>query len=198
VARCPYCDYPLSEDRERLGARCPRCHDPLYEPAGRIPRLARAGEASCPVHAGMESVGECARCGEQVCEACRTRWRSQILCAACVDRAMQTHEATPEQARAHRRQAERAVQLGGGAWVPSAIALGVLLLAGSQPPVVLMLVVFLVLAADVLVAALGVGQAVAALQTRGERNGLAGVGLVLGGLYIGVMLGLGTMFFWQS
>jgi hypothetical protein len=198
VARCPSCDYPLSEDRERLGARCSHCHDPLYEPAGRIPRIARAGEASCPVHAGMESVGECARCGEQICEVCRTRWRSQILCAACVDRAMQTHEATPEQARAHRREAERALLLGGGAWLPSAIAFGVLSLAGSQPPVLLMFVVFLVIAADVLVAAVGVGQAVAALLVRGERNAVARVGLVLGGLYIGVVLGVGTMFFWQS
>jgi hypothetical protein len=111
---------------------------------------------------------------------------------------MQTHEATPEQARAHRRQAERALLLGGGAWLPSAAALGALLLAGRSPPVLLTFAVFLVLAIDVLVAALGVGQAVAALHTRGERNALAGAGLVLGGLYIGVMLGVGTLFFWQS
>jgi hypothetical protein len=146
----------------------------------------------------MESVGQCARCGEEVCEVCRTRWRSQILCAACVDQAMQTHEATPEQARAHRRQAERALLLGAGAWLPSATALGVLHLAGSQPPVLLTFGMLLVLAADVLVAALGVGQAVAALQTRGEKGRMAGLGLVLGGLYIGAMLGAGTMFFWQS
>jgi hypothetical protein len=146
----------------------------------------------------MESVGQCARCGEQICEVCRTRWRGRILCAACVDQAMQTHEATPEQARTHRRQAERALLLGGGAWLPSAVALGVLVLAGSQPPVLLTFAVFLILAADVLVAAVGVGQAVAALYTGGERSKLAGTGLLLGGLYIGAMLGVGTMFFWQS
>ncbi len=111
---------------------------------------------------------------------------------------MQTHEATPEQARTHRRQAERALLLGGGAWLPSAAALGALVLAGSQPPVMLTFAVFLILAADVLVAAVGVGQAVAALYTGGERSKLAGTGLLLGGLYIGAMLGVGTMFFWQS
>ncbi len=150
------------------GRRCPSCHDPLYEPAGRFPRLARPGEAECLVHAGMESVGMCFRCGEQVCEVCRTRWRGQILCANCVDRAMQTHEATPEQARSHRRQALRALLLGSGAWLPGLVGLGVLHLAGSQPPVLLTFVVLLILAADVLVAALGVGHAVAALHVRGE------------------------------
>jgi hypothetical protein len=198
MARCPSCDYPLTEERERLGARCPRCHDPLYEPAGRISRLARPGESACGTHGGMESVGQCARCGEQVCEVCRTRWRGRILCTACVGQAMQTHEATPEHARAHRRQAERALLLGGGAWLPSLVALGALALTGGQPPVLLTFAVFLILAADVLVAAVGVGQAVAALYTGGEMYKLAGTGLLLGGLYIGVMLGVGTMFLWQS
>ena len=36
MARCPSCEYPLPDDRERLGARCLGCRDPLYEPAGRI------------------------------------------------------------------------------------------------------------------------------------------------------------------
>ena len=58
--------------------------------------------------------------------------------------------------------------------------------------------VLLVLAANVLVAALGVGQAVAALHAGGEKSRMAGLGLVLGGLYIAVMLGVGVMFFWQS
>src|SRR5258708_31449056 len=146
MARCHSCDYPLPEDRERVGAGCPRCRDPLYEPAGRISRLARPGEASCPVHAGMESVGLCHRCGEQLCEVCRTRWRGHILCAACIDRALQTSEATPEQARANARQARLALWFGGGAWLLSAAALGVLQLAGSQPPVLLTFVVFLTLA----------------------------------------------------
>jgi hypothetical protein len=198
MARCPSCDYPLPDDRERVGARCPRCRDPLYEPAGRIPRPARPGEAACPVHAGIESVGVCLRCGEQVCEVCRTRWRREIVCAACVDRALHTHEATPEQARSHRRQARLALLFGGGAWLPSALALGVLQAAGSQAPVLLTFVAFLIVAGDMLVAALGVGQAVAALRTRGEYMARASLGLLLGGLYVGAGLGAGTLFLWQN
>jgi hypothetical protein len=198
MARCPSCDYPLPDDRERVGARCPSCRDPLYEPASRIARPMRAGEPACSVHPGMESVGLCLRCGEPVCEVCRTRWRGQIVCAACVDRALQTHEATPEQARSHRRAAMRAMFFGGSAWLLSALALGVLHLAGAQAPVLLTFVVFLIVGCDVLLASLGVGQAVAALRTRGENMPQAAIGLLLGGAYVSLMLGVGTLFLWQS
>src|SRR6516162_9238402 len=87
--RCPSCDYPLPADRERLGARCPNCRDPLYEPPGRIGRPAREGEGSCAVHEAVETVGVCARCGNYLCEVCRTQWRGQIVCGACVQRALE-------------------------------------------------------------------------------------------------------------
>ena len=87
MSRCPSCDYPLPADRERLGARCPNCRDPLYEPPGRLGRPAREGEGSCAVHTGVETVGVCARCGNYLCEVCRTQWRGQIICGACVQRA---------------------------------------------------------------------------------------------------------------
>jgi hypothetical protein len=146
----------------------------------------------------MESVGLCFRCGEPLCEVCRTRWRGQILCAACIDRALQTREATPEQARSHARQARWALILGGIVWLAGGAALGILRLAGAQAPVLLTFLVFLVLALNVLVAALGVGQAIAALRTRGESTPLAAAGLLLGGLYVGLLLGVGTLFLWQS
>ena len=56
MARCPSCEYPLPDDRERLGARCPNCRDPLYEPPTRYSRPAREGEAACTAHKGMEAV----------------------------------------------------------------------------------------------------------------------------------------------
>ena len=92
MPRCPHCDYPVPDDRERVGARCPNCHDPLYEPALRFSRRAREGEASCAAHPGMESVSVCARCNQHLCETCRTRWRNVIICAACVDRALASGE----------------------------------------------------------------------------------------------------------
>src|SRR5262249_30995147 len=121
MLRCPSCDYPLPDDRERLGARCPGCRDPLYEPPTRN-RPAREGEGACAVHSGREAVGTCPGCGTSLCAACRTPWRRQTLCAACVDRALEANEAPPEQARAHTRQAVLSLFLGGGAWALSLLA----------------------------------------------------------------------------
>jgi hypothetical protein len=203
MPRCPYCDYPLPDDRERVGARCPRCHDPLYETPERIGRPAREGEGQCAAHPGIETVGTCARCGNYLCEVCRTRWRGQILCAECVNRALESDEATPEQVRAHFRQALLSVLFGVGAWVLSVLALVVVGAAGAagtdSSAVMLLLVLgFLVLAGDTVVAALGVGQAVAALRTRGNHMILATVGLILSGLYVGMFLGLMNLSFWMS
>src|SRR5947209_9972846 len=126
MARCPHCDYPIPDDRERVGARCPSCHDPLYEPAERFSRRAREGEASCALHAHMESVGLCARCGQHLCETCRTRWRGVIVCAACTDQALATSEASSEQGRIHSRQATASALLSGGAWLGGGLAVGLL------------------------------------------------------------------------
>ena len=105
MALCPSCDYPIPDDRERVGARCPNCREPLYEPPERFGRPVREGEGACGVHPECESVGPCGRCGTFMCETCRTKWRDQVLCAACVDRAMESKEAAPEQSRTHLRQA---------------------------------------------------------------------------------------------
>src|SRR5262245_3809058 len=99
MERCATCEYFLPADREATGARCPRCRQPLYEPQGRMARPAREEEASCAAHAGMESVGPCSRCLAPMCETCRTMWRGQLCCPACVDRALAGDEAAPEQER---------------------------------------------------------------------------------------------------
>src|SRR5215469_18778705 len=116
MSRCPSCDSPLPRDRERRGARCPNCLDPLYEPPDRVSRPAREDEGACALHAGRETVGTCGRCGNYFCAVCRTRWRDQVLCAACVERALASREATPEQDRAHARQALLGMLLGSSAW----------------------------------------------------------------------------------
>ncbi len=201
MSRCPSCDYPLPEDRERTGARCSRCRDPLYEPPGRHSRPAREGEGACAVHAGRESVGTCGRCGNYLCAVCRTPWRDRILCPACVERALESREAAPEQARAHARQAVLAVCLGGGAWLLSGLMLALaagLSGATGRPQIGLMLLAGLVLLGDVFPAALGLGQAVAALRTRGNHMILATIGLILSGLYLGAFIGLVTWSVGQS
>jgi hypothetical protein len=198
MPRCPSCDYPLPPDRERLGARCPNCRDPLYEPPGRYGRPARAGEGACAAHPGVEVVGTCARCGNYLCEVCRTRWRDGVLCAACVDRALGSGEAAPEQKRAQLRQVLLSLGLGVAAWAFSFGAFLLAVVASGQKSIGLLVLVLLVFLADMVLAALGLGQAAAALRARGNAMILATVGLVLNGLYLGALLGLFTFSIWQS
>src|SRR5438132_1594934 len=135
MARCPSCEYPLPENRERVGARCPNCRDPLYEPPGRFARPARPGEAACAAHPTNESIGPCGRCGNYLCEVCRTRWRDQVLCAACIERALGSDEATPEQTKASFRQALMSLLFGIASWVIALLAFGgfIAVAASSEP-----------------------------------------------------------------
>jgi hypothetical protein len=187
---CPSCDYPLPSDRERRGARCPKCRDPLYEPPGRVSRPAREGEGACALHAGREAIGTCGRCGNYFCEVCCTRWRNQTLCAACVERALAAREATPEQAHAHFRQALFGLLMGLGAWAVFFLGFLVLVtavLANNNPVLVLLGLMSFISA--MLLAVMGTGHAVAALQTRGQHMILATSALLIGGLFLGVFLG---------
>ena len=206
MALCPSCEYPLPDDRERVGARCPNCRDPLYEPPGRFGRPVREGEGACSVHPECESVGPCGRCGNFMCETCRTRWRDQILCAACVDRVMESKEAAPEQSRTHLRQALMALCMGIGAWVLGVIGFVVAVVAvaasGGRPTVATLVTTGLILMAMFLaggaVSMFGMGQAVAVLRVRGNHMILATIGLVVGALYIGMFIGLFAMSIYNS
>ena len=197
--RCPSCDYPLPHDRERIGARCPNCRDPLYEPPGRVSRPTRADEGACALHAGRETVGTCGRCGNYFCEVCRTRWRDQILCAACVERALASHEATPEQARAHFRQALLGLLDGLGAWGGLILGelLGVVALAVNKN-ILLLLLALVVILGSALLGVVGIGQATAALRTRGHHMIMATSGLIVSGLFLGAFIGIYIFRLWFS
>lgn len=202
MARCPSCDYPLPDNRERLGARCPNCRNPLYEPAGNPVRKAREGEAACAAHPGNESVGTCSRCGNYLCDVCRSRWREQVVCAACVSRFLEAREAVPEQARASLRRALVSLGLGIGAWVLCLLGalVGGLVAAAGGPNAMLIavLLVFAVLLGASVVALLGIGQAAAVLRARGSHMILATIGLILGGLYVGLLVGMFALNLWQT
>ena len=203
---CPSCEYPIHDERERVGARCPSCRDPLYEPPGRFGRPVREGEGACSVHPECESVGPCARCGNFMCETCRTKWRDQIICAACVNRAMESREAAPEQSMTHLRQAIMALGMGVGAWVLGIVGLVVAVIvvaaSGGQPTMTAAAVAGLVMIGMFLaagaVAMLGMGQAVAVLRARGSHMILATIGLVVGGLFVGLFIGLFAVFIYLN
>ncbi len=198
MARCPSCEYPLPENRERVGARCPSCRDPLYEPPGRFPRAAREGEATCAAHPRNESIGPCGRCGNYLCEVCRTRWRDQVLCATCVERALGSDEATPEQAKAAYRQALMSLLFGAGSWILAVLVLllFIALLTSVDAQIAAGLFV-LGLVAAAAPAVFSIGQAVTVLRARGNHMILATIGLMLGGVYIGTIMGLFVLVVWQ-
>ncbi len=199
MSRCPSCDYPLPADRERLGARCPNCRDPLYEPPGRIGRPAREGEGSCAVHTGVETVGVCARCGNYLCEVCRTQWRGQIICGACVQRALETKEASPEAARQSFVQAMLGLGMGIGAWVltPLGILIASVGMVMGVAGIVLMLGGLLIVAVAVALSVFGVGNSISVLRIRGGSMILAVVGLLICSLHIGTFIGMAVMNIWE-
>src|SRR5260370_26620982 len=190
MAGCPSCEYPLPENRERVGARCPSCRDPLYEPPGRLARVAREGEATCAAHPKNESLGPCGRCGNYLCEVCRTRWRDQVLCAACVERALCSDEATPEQAKAAFRQALMALLFGIGTWVLALLAflVFIVLVASSEPSLIVIGLFVYSLIAAACPAVFSIGQGVTVLRARGNHMIMATIGLMLSGRYIVTIL----------
>jgi hypothetical protein len=197
MARCPTCEYPLPNDRERLGARCPNCRNPLYEAVGRWTRPARPDEAACVAHPDCEAVGACLRCGASVCETCRSPWRGQILCVTCVERAYANGEAESTTGRVLTKHALAALLFGCLAWLLSGLFYYSLRHADASPSLgMLMLQPLLGLTAG-LMALFGVGLGGSALRTRGEHVPLATTGLALSGLLLGALLGLVTFTLWQ-
>ncbi len=200
MARCDSCDYPIPDDRDRAGARCTSCHAPLYEPPTRVARPAKPDEPVCARHVGLESVGMCARCKQHLCETCRTRWRTQILCAGCVERAFSGGEASPAEAQASSRQSLAAACFAGGAWAGGALAAALMSrapAAGESAPIFLLASIVL-MGLFALPAAVAMGQAAAALRGRTEQPALATAGFVLGGLYVAALIGMGGLALWQG
>jgi len=171
MMRCPECRERLPDDPDRSGARCPVCRESLYdEPPPR--RRGADDDGRCPVHPDNPALGTCGRCGNYLCETCRTRWRGRWLCAACVDRALEHKEAAPAEAGAHLRQALLALGLGVTSGMGLVMLGGLTILSSPLPAVV------------------GVGQGAAAIRARGDHMILATIGLVLSGLNVGVFIGM--------
>ncbi len=205
MPRCPTCGCPLPEDRDRAGARCPHCREPLYQRPGRVPREVRPGEAACTVHPGSVSVGTCGRCGNFLCETCRTRWADHVLCTACVERALRGGGAGPGGDRSHFRRAAFGLAGGIGGWVLTGLAAGGAAAvaaankgepAGDAASFFLGLLVLTLITAAGVLSLVGLGQSAAALRTRGDNMILATLGLLLSGTHVGALVGLFLFEIW--
>src|SRR5579884_2742027 len=171
--RCRHCRSRIREDEDTAGARCPRCLEPLFE-RPRVPEPAQAGgdadEGVCALHPHNRSVSTCRRCGNYMCPVCWTRWHGLAICTACVERALESREAAPEEARRHLRQAILALVFGLAAWAMVGLSLLIALMfaRGGMNLGLAGLLGILVMVSP-LVGALGIGQGAAAIRTRGDH-----------------------------
>jgi hypothetical protein len=188
MMRCPECRERLPDDPDRYGARCPACREPLYDQPP--PRRRRDEDGRCPVHPDNPALGTCGRCGNYLCDTCRTGWRNRWLCAACVDLALERKEAGPAEAGAHLRQALLALGLGVTSWAIFLVAILIATAAMTGGGMGLVMLAGLIILASPLPAVVGVGQGAAAIRARGDHMILATIGLVLSGLNVGVFIGL--------
>src|SRR6266851_3591312 len=195
MPRCRHCRSPLRRDPEEIGARCPRCREPLFEQRANYERVedgaASAGNL-CAVHRRNPAQSTCQRCGNYMCQVCRTRFRARSLCTACVDRVLESQEATPQDGRAHFWQAILAIISGVAGWAITLfglILIGVGVESDSMP---LVGVGGLVILASPVTAIAGVGLGASAIRTRGNHMIMATIGLLLSAFQIGVIIGLTT------
>lgn len=198
--RCFSCHQPVPLEDEQIDSRCPRCRQPLYEDPRESKVMPAQGDSNrCTVHEQNAAIGPCSRCGNFMCPLCRTSWQSQPICLTCVNRALESKDQTPTEARAHLRQAILSVLLGGAAWLVGLLCFAMLMAgAADGPNLGLMVLGFFGLLATPLPALLGVGQGAAAIRARGNHMILATIGLFLSGLHTGVCLGLLAFALWQN
>jgi len=195
MPRCRHCRTLLRRDAEDIGARCPRCHEPLFEQIG-SPEQVVEGEVPsgnlCALHRRNLARGTCQRCGNYLCQVCRTRLRGQTLCPACVERLLESQDATPQDARAHLWQAILAIVFGVAGWAIT--LLGFIMVGAGVSSDSMLLIGFggLIMLASPVAAILGVGQGAAAIRARGDHMIIATIGLLLSAFQIAAIVGLVT------
>lgn len=193
MVECRHCGEFVRGQREQIGSRCPRCREPLFERAGGPPLISEQPpeHGVCARHAANIAIGTCKKCGSLYCPACRTRWQDRVLCLACVERILAGEMVEPEQQREHGRQAILSCAFGVTAWLLAVVAVVTALPAAESPSAIALAILALLLLAGSFVSALaGLGQAITAVRTRGNRMIAAVVGMVLSGGYLGICLGL--------
>ena len=152
---------------------------------------------ACAVHATRPAVGACRMCRTPVCSLCRTRWREQAVCPACVEREITRPDTGAGDERTHRKLAVWSFVLGLSGWVVLLGGLLPLLLMRnlSKELAIFSLILVLLSAGPALFAA---GQGAAAVRARGDRLRLATTGLILGAGQVGLLLGAVLLTFWAN
>jgi len=200
MIECRQCHELVRGDAEAIGSRCPRCRMPLYERT-QLPRRLNSGEsgASCALHPGIQAVGPCQRCGAFMCFTCRTRWYEQAVCPACVERALTSNEPAPENLASHRRHAMLSMVFAAGGWALFLVGgLPLMALQSGRPNPSLAPISLLLVLGSFIPALFGIGQATAAIRTRGARMKLATSGLVCAGTHLGILTGFLLLNIWHN
>jgi hypothetical protein len=193
MPRCPACRETIEEDRERVGARCPYCRMPLYERGKTVKKPAPATDKACALHPHSAALDACPRCGALRCDLCRVRWRGQVLCLACVNRALEANEPPPAPGAAPTVAAILALLLGLLSWAVIGASLFLVNMkvdTAAERGQVPSAVSGLVQVGSPAVALLGVILGMAALRIRGWHLIPAALGVGLGSTQLGVVLGL--------
>ena len=204
MPRCPTCRTPLHGTREEIGARCSECKHPLYEyHDAQNYRPRQEGSSKCAVHEQNRAVGTCQRCGNYLCPVCWTKWQGKSICAGCLNRALDAREASPRETSIHFRQAVMGLACGIGAWFVAAVAFVIMGIGAASEGkegmnIVLVGIGALTLMASPLPAVVGIGQAAAAIRTRGNHMIMATAGLFVSGLNMAVVIGVFSMAIMKS
>ena len=202
MPRCPTCRKWLPEDRDRTGARCPVCREPIYERTAPPRLFTEPHEGQCVTHPTNAAAGTCQRCGNFYCAVCRSRWRRQLFCLACLERVLETREASPQERRAHYLQALWSLLFGIAAWalmLAGVVLIALAFWAGPEHPgvaAVLPGLLFTALAPAFAVPGLGLGAT--AIRSRGDHMILATIGLILSALMAGAIIGFLCLTAWRN
>jgi hypothetical protein len=192
----------LDDDPDETGARCPECRAALYEKRSPVRVSTEAADGQCVTHPNSPAAGICHRCGNFFCTVCRSRWQRRVVCLACLERALQSRETTPQETRGHYLQALWSMICGIAAW--GLMLLGIVLFffgirnGPDDPAIALLLpsVIFLAISPCCVVPGLGLGAA--AIRTRGDHLVLATIGLVLSALMAGAIIGVVCLGAWRG
>lgn len=197
MIECRHCRQVFRTPPEKVGARCPTCRMPLFEKERQRPPAVDLGP--CAEHAEATAVAKCQRCARMMCSVCRTRWAEELLCPACLGRALADGEANPRAVQTQNRQAVWSLLLALAAWGLLLLTLWPLsnLFRGQPDKGIATFAVSLFLL-SFLPALFALGHGTACIRTRGQRLALATLGVCLAGSHLGVSLGTLFLNVWHN